>query len=474
MDDAANDMDDSLGELLALQRTAFLREGPPSLTQRRADLKKLRTAIVARKDDITEVMMADFGHRAPFESLMEPLSLVLGIDYLLGNLAKFMRPTRRHVAMSMRFGSARIEYQPLGVIGIVSPWNYPFALAMMPLVTAIAAGNRAMIKPSELTPASSDFLVSFLADLFPKEQLAVVTGDASVGAAFSALPFDHLIFTGSTAVGRSVMKAASENLVPVTLELGGKNPALVEKGSSLQRAAEGIAYGKLQNGGQICISPDYAMVHEDDVAQFVDAYSQAVARFYPDGSTGADYTSIINDKHFARLTGLLDDARAKGARVVTIGRDREVAPTRAHTLPPSVVLDTTDDMTIMREEIFGPILPILPYREVEEAIAHINARPRPLALYYFGTQNGSDCRRVLSRTTSGNVTINNTLMHYVQDDLPFGGVGASGMGAYHGLEGFRTFSHAKGVFDQKKWNAGNLLRPPFGGLANFVMKMMLR
>ncbi|HEY9578915.1 MAG TPA: coniferyl aldehyde dehydrogenase [Rhizorhapis sp.] len=474
MNDVANDVDDSLGELLALQRTAFLREGPPSLAQRRADLKKLRTAIVARKTDITDAMMADFGHRAPFESLMEPLSLVLGIDYLLGNLAKFMRPTRRHVAMSMRFGSARIEYQPLGVIGIVSPWNYPFALAMMPLVTAIAAGNRVMIKPSELTPASADFLVSFLADLFPKEQVAVVTGDASVGAAFSSLPFDHLIFTGSTTVGRAVMKAASENLVPVTLELGGKNPALVEKGSSLQRAAEGIAYGKLQNGGQICISPDYAMVHEDDVAQFVDAYSQAVAAFYPDGSTGTDYTSIINEKHYARLTGLLDDARAKGARVVSVGRDRENAPTRAHTLSPSVVLDTTDDMTIMREEIFGPILPILPYRKVEEAISYINARPRPLALYYFGTRNGGDCRTVLSRTTSGNVTINNTLMHYVQDDLPFGGVGASGMGSYHGLEGFRTFSHAKGVFDQKKWNAGNLLRPPFGGLANFVMKMMLR
>jgi coniferyl-aldehyde dehydrogenase len=474
MDDVTDEIRSSLEEILALQRAAFLREGPPSLTQRRADLKKLRTAIVERKNDIADAMMVDFGHRAPFESLMEPLSLVLGIDYLRSNLAKFMRPTRRHVAMSMRFGSARIEYQPLGVIGIVSPWNYPFALAMMPLVTAIAAGNRVMIKPSELTPASSDFLVSFLADLFPKEQVAVATGDASVGEAFSSMPFDHLIFTGSTAVGRAVMKAASENLVPVTLELGGKNPAIVEKGTSLQRAAEGIAYGKLQNSGQICISPDYVLVHEDDIAKFVDAYRQAVDGFYPDGSSGTDYTSIINEKHHARLVGLLNDARTKGAHVIDVERERKGVPARAHTLPPSVVLNTTDEMAIMREEIFGPILPILPYRKVEEAISYINARPRPLALYYFGTRSGTDCRMVLSRTTSGNVTINNTLMHYVQDDLPFGGVGASGMGSYHGLEGFRSFSHAKGVFDQKKWNAGNLLRPPFGGLANFVMKMMLR
>jgi coniferyl-aldehyde dehydrogenase len=437
-------------------------------------LKALRAAIVAKKAEITDAMMADFGHRAPFENLMEPLSLTLGIDYLLANLSRFMRPTRRKVAMSMRFGSARIEYQPLGVIGIVSPWNYPFALAVMPLVTAIAAGNRAMIKPSELTPVSSDLLVAFLADIFPKDKVAVVTGDATVGAAFSSLPFDHLIYTGSTAVGRSVMKAASENLVPVTLELGGKNPAIVQRGSSLQRAAEGIAYGKLMNSGQVCVSPDYAMVHGADIEQFFNAYGQAVAKLYPDGSGSTDYTSIINDRHYARVNGLLEDARTKGARVVQVGHNGSDAPTRAHTLPPTVVLGATDDMRIMHEEIFGPVLPILPYRGIDDAIAHINERPRPLALYYFGAEGGDECRKVLSRTTSGNVTINNTVMHFVQDDLPFGGVGASGMGSYHGIEGFRAFSHAKGIFDQKKLNAGNLLRPPFGNLANFVMKMMLR
>ena len=463
----------SLTETVTYQRAAFLREGPPPLPHRRADLKKLRAAIVARRNEISEAMMADFGYRAPFENSMEALSVVLGINYLLGNLRRFMRPTRRSVAMSMRFGSARIEYQPLGIIGIVAPWNYPFALAMMPLVTAIAAGNRAMIKPSELTPATANFLVSFLADIFPKEQVTVVTGDAAIGAAFSALPFDHLVYTGSTAVGRMVMKAASENLVPVTLELGGKSPALIEKDFSLQRAAEGVAYGKLANSGQVCVSPDYVMVHEDEIAPFFEAYSRAVTKLYPDGPAGIDYTSIINERHYARLNGLLEDARTKGARVVKVGRKVDDASTRPHTMAPTVVFGATDDMQIMREEIFGPILPIVSYRVVDEAIAYINARPRPLALYYFGTDS-DDCRKVLRRTTSGNVTINNTLMHYVQDDLPFGGVGASGMGAYHGIEGFRSFSHAKGVFEQKKWNAANLLRPPFGGLANIVMKIMLR
>jgi coniferyl-aldehyde dehydrogenase len=404
---------------------------------------------------------------------MDVASVVLGIDYLHRNLRRFMRPTRRHVSLPFQSGSARIEYQPLGVIGIVAPWNYPLSLALMPLATAIAAGNRAMIKPSEFAPASSNLLAAMLADTFAENQVAVVTGDAAVGAAFAALAFDHLLFTGSTAVGRAVMRAASENLVPVTLELGGKSPVIVQKGYSLDYAAAGIAYGKLANAGQTCIAPDYAMVHENDVALFVAAYDNAVAALYPNGPASDDYTSIINDRHYARLNELLSDARSKGARVVESGPKPNDANSRPHTLAPTTVLGATDEMRIMQEEIFGPVLPILTYRQIDETIAYINARPRPLALYYFGDK-GEDRRKVLARTISGNVTINGTLLHCAQDDLPFGGVGPSGMGAYHGIEGFRTFSHAKGVFDQGRWNASNLLRAPFGRLADRILGLMLR
>jgi coniferyl-aldehyde dehydrogenase len=461
-----------LDEILAAQRTTFLREGPPNLSRRRADLKKIRAAILARRVEIEAALNADFGHRSRHETaIMDVMSVILGIDYLHRNLRRFMRPTRRHVALPFRFGSAWIEYQPLGVVGIVAPWNYPVSLALMPLVTAIAAGNRAMIKPSEFTPATSNLLAAMLGDTFPQNQVAVVTGGDAVGAAFSALPFDHLLFTGSTRVGRAVMRAASENLVPVTLELGGKSPVIVEKGYSVAHAAAGIAYGKLANAGQTCIAPDYLMVHQDDVAPFLAAYDQAVAALYPNGPASDDYTSIVNDRHYARLNELLDDARSKGARVVQAG----LKPTnsRPHTLAPMIVLGVKDEMRIMQEEIFGPLLPILSYRQIDEVIAYINARPRPLALYYFG-DNGEDRCKVLARTISGNVTINGTLMHYAQDDLPFGGIGPSGMGVYHGIEGFRTFSHAKGVFDQGRWNASRLLRAPFGYAADTILRLMLR
>ena len=419
---------DRMREILSQQRAAFLQAGPPSLNQRRTDLKKLRSAILARRSEIEEALNADFGHRSRHETaIMEIVALVQGIDYLRRSLRSFMRPMRRHVAPQFRFGSARIEYQPLGVVGIMAPWNYPLSLALTPLATAVAAGNRAMIKPSEFTPATSDLLARMLAEIFRDEQVAVVTGDASVGKSFSALPFDHLIFTGSTPVGRAVMKAASDNLTPVTLELGGKSPVIVDKGYALNHAAAGIAYGKLANGGQICIAPDYALVHEEDIGDFTTAYDKAVAALYPNGPTSDDYTSIINDRHHARLTGLIDDARGKGARILEVGRNPGNAARRPHTLAPSIVLDAKDDMRIMQEEIFGPVLPVLSYRDLDEAIGYVNARPRPLALYYYG-RDGEHRRKVLSHTTSGNVTINGTLMHYAQDALPFGGVGPSGMG----------------------------------------------
>ncbi len=405
--------------------------------------------------------------------MMEVMTAVQGIDYLHRNLRRFMRPTRRHVALTFRFASARIEYQPLGVIGIIAPWNYPFSLALMPLATAIAAGNRAMLKPSEFTRETSRLLAGMLAETFPEEQIAVVTGDAAVGAAFASLPFDHLLFTGSTLVGRAVMRAASENLVPVTLELGGKCPVIIAPGHAQDRTARSIAFGKLANAGQTCIAPDYVMVHEDEAKAFAAAYGSAVEALYPDGPASEDYTSIINDRHFDRLRRLVDDARARGAQIAEVGKQPEASLSRLHTLAPALVLGATDEMAVMQEEIFGPILPVVAYRTIDDAIAYVNAHPRPLALYYFGGDD-ADRRKVLSRTTSGNVGINNTLMHYAQDDLPFGGVGPSGMGAYHGVEGFRRLSHAKGIYVQGRWNAADLLRAPFGRLADVVLGLLLR
>lgn len=466
--------DAQFADILARQRAAFLQDGPPPLARRRADLKKLRAAVIARRPAIEAALNADFGHRSRHETaMMDIMPLVMAIDYLHRNLRRFMRPMRRHVTLSFQLGSARIEYQPLGVIGVISPWNYPFSLALTPLATAIAAGNRAMIKPSELTPATSNLLETLLGEIFPEEQVAVVTGNAAVGASFSALPFDHLVFTGSASVGRTVMKTAGQNLVPVTLELGGKSPVIIGTGAALDHTAAGVAYGKLANAGQTCVAPDYVLVREAEIDAFVAAYGKAVAAQYPHGPASKDYTSIVNDHHYARLTGLLEDARAKGARIIEVGLRPDEARHRLHTMPPTVVVGATDDMAIMQEEIFGPILPVLPYRDIDEAVAYVNARPRPLALYYFGS-NGEDRRKALTRTTSGNVTINGTLMHYMQDDLPFGGVGPSGMGAYHSIEGFRSLSHAKGIFDQGRWNVSTLLRAPFGQIADNVLKLMLR
>jgi coniferyl-aldehyde dehydrogenase len=464
---------EALPGLLARQRAAFLQSGPPSLAERRARLKKLRAALLARRADIEAALDIDFGHRSRHETaIMEMLAVTWGIDYLHKNLRRFMRRERRHVALPMRRARACVEWQPLGVIGIVAPWNYPLSLTLMPLATALAAGNRAMIKPSEITPATSDVLTALVAETFSEDEVAVVSGDAAIGAAFAALSFDHLFFTGSTTVGRAVMRAASEHLVPVTLELGGKSPVVVDRGQPLDRVVPDIAYGKLANAGQTCIAPDYLLLHEADVDGFVEAWGKAVAALYPEGSASEDYTAIVNVRHYERLRGLLDDARAKGARVVETGPSPEHAEGRVHTLPPTLILDVRDDMRIMQEEIFGPLLPIVTYRDLAEAIAFVNARPRPLALYYFGS-SATNRRQVLTRTTSGGVTINGTLLHYVQDDLPFGGVGASGIGAYHGIEGFRAFSHRKAVMDVWRWNGGALLRPPFGPLTNAILSFML-
>jgi coniferyl-aldehyde dehydrogenase len=464
-----------LTSALERQRAAFLRDGPPSLDTRRHDLMRLKDAVLAHREEFVTALNTDFGHRARQESLLLDLGSVVGtIKYLHWNLRRWMRPERRRVAMVFFPGSNRVVYQPLGVIGIVSPWNYPVSLALVPLATALAAGNRVMLKPSELTPATSALLATMLSEFFTDEQVAVVTGDAKIASAFSSLAFDHILFTGSIPVGRAVMRAASENLVPVTLELGGKSPVIVERGASLRTAARRIAYGKLTNGGQTCVAPDYLLLPEEEVETFVGLFKEEVEKLYPDIATNPNYTWIINDRHFERLTDLVVDAHAKGARVVELGAQPSArADSQSRLFLPKVLLDVTGAMEIMHQEIFGPILPIVPYRELDDAIAYVNARPRPLALYVFGPE-GPGRQRVLERTTSGNVVIDDTILHYAQDDLPFGGVGQSGMGAYHGSEGFKTMSHAKGIYRQPMINVAEGVRPPFGRFFDFLSFFILR
>jgi coniferyl-aldehyde dehydrogenase len=460
-----------LTALLSKQRAAFLRDGPPSAAQRRADLRKLKKALLAYRPQFEAAVSKDFGYRSAYETrIMEVIPLVQALNYLRRNVAKWMRPARRRVSLHFLPGRARVIYQPVGVVGIVSPWNYPLSLALMPLLSAIAAGNRAILKPSELTPATTGLLKSMLCDVFPEDQVAVVTGGPEMGAAFSRLPFDHLVFTGSTNVGRTVMKEAAENLVPVTLELGGKSPTLIGPDADIEVAAASVAYGKLANAGQTCIAPDYVLVHEEAAATFVASYDATAAKYYPGGTMDGNYSGIANARHLTRLRGLLDDAKQKGARVIETGKD---AAPGTRKLPSAIVLNVTDDMAIMREEVFGPILPVVTYRTIDDAIAYINRRSRPLALYYFG-KSAEDRRKILTRTTSGNVTVNDTLLHYVQNALPFGGVGMSGMGAYHGIEGFKSLSHAKGVFEQSRWNLGGLLRPPFNRTSDIVIRYLLR
>ncbi|AZV37949.1 coniferyl aldehyde dehydrogenase [Komagataeibacter xylinus] len=460
-----------LHRILDRQRAAFLNAGPPDLKQRRTGLRRLKAEILKRRTDIVRALKTDFGQRSERESaIVELIPLVQSINYMIAHLGHWMKPQRRHVSAYFQCGRAWVIRQPVGVVGIIAPWNYPVSLALVPLATAIAAGNRAMLKPSEFTPATSTVIGEIVRAVFPADQASIVTGDGEVGAAFSALPFDHILFTGSSAVGKKVAEAAARNLTPVTLELGGKSPVVIEPGFSMRRVADRVAFGKLTNAGQTCIAPDYVLVHEDDRDAFAAAYQDAVKKQHPGGYVGSpDYTAILNTHHYARLSGLIDNAAAQGAQVTRLGSDSATD----HVLAPVLLLSVTPQMAVMQEEIFGPVLPVLTYRTLDDAIAFINARPRPLALYYFG-DNRVERDRLLKRTVSGNVTLNGTLLHIAQDDLPFGGVGESGIGAYHGKEGFIALTHARGVYRQGRFNAATLLRPPFSKFTDAITNLILR
>jgi coniferyl-aldehyde dehydrogenase len=460
--------------LFEAQQQAFAADSFPAEAARLDRLQRLQLLLEENEDRFAEAISADFGNRSRHETIIAESFLVLaGIAQARKHLRKWMK--RRRVATSFHSlpGSSSLLPQPLGVVGIVSPWNYPLQLALAPAVAALAAGNRVMLKPSEITPRFSDLLAELVANRFAADECVVITGDADTGRAFVQLPFNHLLFTGSTAVGRQVALAAAANLTPVTLELGGKSPVIVDEGCDLADSARRIAAGKLFNAGQTCIAPDYALVPAAQQQAFADAYSRAVAELYPTLERNPDYTSIVNERHYGRLQGLVDEARREGARVVEINPGGEAPQPGSRKLRPTVLLQVTPDMRVMQEEIFGPVLPLVPYQRLDDAIAFVNARPRPLALYWFGRER-AHAERVLRETISGGVTINDVLLHIAQENLPFGGVGDSGIGAYHGEWGFRLFSKEKPVFEQSRLAGTALTRPPYGKRAEAVINTLKR
>ncbi|WP_334179100.1 coniferyl aldehyde dehydrogenase [Pseudoxanthomonas sp.] len=438
----------------------------PAYAQRRDDLRRLRDALKRRLPQMADTIAADFGHRSRHESLIADGMTVLNeIDHLASHLRRWMKP--RRVGVGWRFWPARAEIrqEPVGVVGVISPWNYPVNLALIPLATAIAAGNHVYLKPSEHTPRTTAFLRSLLAEVFPPERVAVAAGGAEVAGAFAALPFDHLVFTGSTAVGRKVMAAAAPNLTPLTLELGGKSPAIVCDNFPVEQAAARLATGKWFNGGQTCIAPDYVLlVGRQRRDALVQALRDQVAARYGDLSDADDFTRIINDGQFARLEGYLDDARQRGHEVVPL------APThdRAQRLfAPTVIIEPGDDAKVMQDEIFGPILPVRTVDSLDEAIAYINAHDRPLALYPFSHER-TQVETILRSTLAGGVTVNDTVLHFGINALPFGGIGPSGMGAYHGRAGFDAMSKALPVLWQPRRAGSDLLKPPYSKVARFI------
>jgi acyl-CoA reductase-like NAD-dependent aldehyde dehydrogenase len=453
-------------------RQAQAREPLPGWDVRSRRLRVLETMLREQRGAFAAAIEADFGQRPAEETdLLELFPSLSAVRHALRRGRRWMAPRRALADWLFLPARTMLLPQPRGVVGIVVPWNYPLYLAVGPLVDALVAGNRVMVKMSEYTPRFSALFAEQVARHFDGDEVVVVTGDAAVAQAFTALPFDHLLFTGSTAVGHQVMRAASANLTPVTLELGGKSPAIVGPGADLAQAVERILVGKLVNAGQTCIAPDYVLLPRARVEDFVAAARATMARLYPDLARNRQYASLVSERHFARMVQLREEAAAVGARVETLGA-ASADPAR-RLFPPQLLLDVPQDATVMREEIFGPLLPLVAYDTLEQAIDYVTARPHPLALYLFERDRAA-IERVLQATQAGGVTLNDTLYHIAQHGLPFGGVGASGMGGYHGKAGFDTFSHVKPVFAQSRWNGAGLLRPPYGPRFRRMLELLLR
>ncbi len=457
------------------QKKAFRNNPMPSLAERQENLKRLKRALLANQDKLLEAIDRDFGCRSKDESLIaEIMPSIQSINYTLKNLSRWMKPSKRQVSILFRPASNHVHYQPKGVVGVIAPWNYPLYLAVGPLVASLAAGNRTMIKMSEFTPRTAALFKEIIEVTFPEDLVSVIIGEAEVAADFSSLPLDHLLFTGSTSVGKLVMRAAAENLTPVTLELGGKSPAILSSDVPMKDAAQRIAFGKAFNAGQTCVAPDYVLCPADRVQAFVEEFRAQFSEMYPSLRDNDDYTAIINERQYERLQKYVEDARAKGAEIIEINPAREDLTDGTRKVPLTLILKTTPDMKVMQDEIFGPLLPVISYGGLDEAIHYINDRPHPLALYFFGYDKDQQ-QYVIENTHSGGICINDSLMHVAQDDLPFGGVGDSGMGHYHGKEGFMTFSHHRAVFTKQKFNSGKFVYAPHGSAAHkMVYKLFIR
>ena len=464
---------EQLAPLLQSQRDAFNAFPYPDYSTRLADLKKLKALLIDNKQAFIDAAAKDFGHRATDDTIIGDIfSSIQGINYSIKHLKGWMKPQRRHVAVTFQPASAQVLHQPLGVVGVIVPWNYPIFLALGPLTAAMAAGNRVMIKMSESTPETSRVLAEVLAQGFEQDQVCVVGGEADVAAAFSSLQFDHLFFTGSTSIGKLVMQSAAKNLVPVTLELGGKSPSIIAPDMPVKTAVERFILGKTLNAGQTCVAPDYILVESNKVEELVDALKVQYGNMYPDFCNNKDCTAVVNDRQYSRHKSWLEDAKEKGATIIPLADNPNVDETRQ--MPLTLVLNVTDEMTVMQEEIFGPILPIKEYGDFQQALDYVNARPRPLALYLYSFDSALQ-ESVKRQTHAGGMGINDAAFHVAVDDLPFGGIGTSGMGSYHGVEGFKTFSHAKAVFKRGKLNFTTMLFPPFGKpIHNLFYKLFLR
>ncbi|MEL6567963.1 MAG: coniferyl aldehyde dehydrogenase [Pseudomonadota bacterium] len=456
----------TMQETLEAQKAAHIREGAPSAAQRIELLDKAIALLVDHQTEIVDALAEDFGHRSKDMSQLTDVASSIGpLQHAKKHVAKWMRPEKRKVEFPLGLlGSrAEIQYQPKGTIGVISPWNFPVNLTFGPLAGVFAAGNRAMIKPSEFTEHTSNLMQQMFAKAYTPEEVAVFTGGPDVGAEFSALPFDHMIFTGATSIAKHVMRAAAENLVPLTLELGGKSPVILGRSANMEKAANRIMAGKTLNAGQICLAPDYAFVPEESRGEFVGAATAAVEKMFPTGlKDNDDYTSVVNQRHYDRIMGYIEEAREAGAEVVEINpADENFSQQPHHKIPPTLIIDPSDELKVMQDEIFGPVLPIKSYKQTRDAVAYVNAHDRPLGLYYFG-EDAAEKDMVLNSTTSGGATVNDVIFHVAQEDLPFGGVGPSGMGSYHGYDGFREFSHAKSIYTQTGSELLAMMRPPYG------------
>ena len=472
-----NEIQENLGSLEILQpgfdqmREAQLADPMPGLETRRDRLQRLLKGLEEREEAFTHAISTDFGQRSAFETANYDITVTLAdIKYQIRNLARWMRIRKRSVPLHLMPGRARIVPQPLGVVGVISPWNFPVFLSLSPVAGAIAAGNRVMLKPSEWTPKTSALLAELVSEAFEPDEFEVFEGGIETGRAFAELPFDHLLFTGSTRVAKEVSNSAAKNLTPLTLELGGKSPALVCPGANLKRAAERIVFGKLANAGQICIAPDYVFVERAKFHDFIEMLQTYIKKAYPRLNNNPDYTSIISSDHFSRLNRMIEEAREDGAEIISINPDGETLEPSARKIPPTLILRPNPSLSVMQDEIFGPILPVLSYEKIEEAIEFVQHRARPLALYLF-TEKTRERERILRETVSGGVAVNEVLFHCVCETLPFGGVGASGMGSYHGQAGFDTFSHLKPVFIQPRFNFNFFLVPPITPMKRLFAKI---